>query len=137
MSYAMPQGSEPVFSKTTNSAFIGTSLEQAIRDAGVQKLVFCGLTTGHCVSTSVRMASNLEIVPHAYDTPALDESRRGRIVLVGDGTAMFDVVYCGKTYDAQSMHAMHLASLHGEFCDVESTAEVVRKLHAAGEDVVI
>src|SRR5947209_5979519 len=56
---ATPREDEPVIEKTVNSAFIGTELEQRLRDAGAIELVLAGLTTDHCCSTTARMAANL------------------------------------------------------------------------------
>ena len=56
---AAPIEGEPVFRKTTNSAFIGTELESYLRDKGIAHIVIVGLTTDHCVSTTTRMAGNL------------------------------------------------------------------------------
>ncbi|MEM7567820.1 MAG: isochorismatase family protein, partial [Pseudomonadota bacterium] len=46
---------EPVLRKTVNSGFIGTPLETHLRERGVRRLVIAGITTDHCVSTTVRM----------------------------------------------------------------------------------
>lgn len=43
--YAAPIAGEAVISKTVNSAFIGTDLEERLRAVGVQKLYIVGLTT--------------------------------------------------------------------------------------------
>jgi len=69
-----PLPGETLFSKNVNSAFIGTPLEQHLKDNGYATLVVVGLTTDHCVSTSVRMAANL-----GFD-----------VTLVGDATATFE-----------------------------------------------
>lgn len=62
---------ELTYVKNVNSGFIGTSLERDLREQGIEELVFCGLTTHHCVSTTVRMGSNL-----GEHTPASATSQR-------------------------------------------------------------
>ena len=104
-----PREGEPVFVKSVNSAFIGTALETHLREHGIAALAIVGLTTDHCVSTSVRMAGNL-----GFD-----------VVLPGDATATFERRGPdGRRHSAEAMHAVNLASLHGEFCRVCSTAEL-------------
>ena len=59
MDFACPQSGEQVFQKEVNSAFIGTHLNEFLKSKEIKSLVVVGFTTDHCVSTSVRMASNL------------------------------------------------------------------------------
>ena len=47
--------------KGVNSAFIGTQLEEILKESEVRTLVIAGLTTDHCVSTTTRMAANLGV----------------------------------------------------------------------------
>lgn len=56
---ARPLAGEPTYRKSVNSAFIGTGLEADLRAADIETLVVIGLTTNHCISTTVRMAANL------------------------------------------------------------------------------
>ncbi|KAL4919098.1 Isochorismatase-like protein [Aspergillus aurantiobrunneus] len=129
-----PDGSEPVMWKHVNSAFIGTKLEQHLRERGIRQLIVAGITTDHCVSTSVRMAANLRVVdryPKGEPVLNADGSQegvvpvdKGRIVLVGDATA----TWAKGGFGAETVHAVTLASLDGEFADVKSTAEVVDAL---------
>lgn len=108
-----PQGDEPVIEKTVNSAFIGTDLEQRLHDAGIEQVVIVGLTTNHCVSTTVRMAGNL-----GFNT-----------ILVGDATAAFDRIGVdGTHYPAQLIHDITIASIHGEFATILNTQDILASL---------
>jgi nicotinamidase-related amidase len=103
---------EKQFSKSVNSAFIGTELEQYLHEQNISSLVIVGLTTDHCVSTSTRMAANLGF----------------NVTLISDATATFEREgYDGFLYSADDMHNINLASLNGEFCLVRATAEVLRE----------
>ena len=99
------------FVKSVNSCFIGTELEQFLRSNDVQKLVVLGLTTNHCISTSVRMAGNF-----GFD-----------VKLVGDACAAFPRASInGGMFDAETIHQTALASLHGEFCTVVDAESIIR-----------
>lgn len=131
MDYAAPQPGEIVKSKNVNSAFVGTDLESTIRGLGIERLVVVGLTTGHCVSTSVRMASNLRVVDHPHGGVAPGHNPSGEIIVVSDATAMYTRSYAGKNYDGETLHTINLATLDDEFCVVRNTEEVLRLLNDA------
>jgi nicotinamidase-related amidase len=108
-----PKEAEWVIQKNVNSAFIGTNLEQLLRDHKIATLVITGLTTQHCVSTTARMAGNL-----GFDT-----------YLVADATAAFEAAgHNGKRFSADEIHEASLATLHGEFATVIATAAVLQRL---------
>ena len=110
---AQPLPEEKQFSKSSNSAFIGTGLEKYLQEQGISSLVIVGLTTDHCVSASTRMASDL-----GFD-----------VTLISDATAAFEREgYDGVLYSAEDIHNINLVSLDGEFCMVRSTAEVLKEI---------
>jgi nicotinamidase-related amidase len=110
---AQPLPEEKQLSKSVNSAFIGTELEQYLREQDISSLVIVGLTTDHCVSTSTRMAANL-----GFD-----------VTLIADATATFDRQgHDGVFYSADQIHNINLASLNGEFCTVRSTQAVLKEI---------
>ena len=57
---ATPKPGERVIRKTRYSSFFGTTLDAALRDAAVDTLVVCGLTTECCVDCTVRDAFQLD-----------------------------------------------------------------------------
>ncbi|HEU4962760.1 MAG TPA: cysteine hydrolase family protein [Bacilli bacterium] len=105
-----PLPGEPVVQKSVNSMFIGTTLDEQLRAAGIDTLVVTGLITDHCVSTTTRMAGNL-----GYTT-----------YLVSDGCATFDKTSVdGTVYPAELVHQVNLTSLHEEFATVLTTEQVL------------
>jgi nicotinamidase-related amidase len=113
MPQAQPHEGEPVITKDVNSAFIGTDLEQRLRDGGIEAVALAGLTTDHCCSTTARMAANL-----GFETWVL-----------GDAMATFDREGPdGEHLSADLIHRTALASLHGEFADVIDTRDALARL---------
>lgn len=118
---ARPSGREPVYRKSVNSAFIGTSLNRDLRAMGVDTLAFVGLTTNHCVSTSARMAGNLGFVTY----------------VVADATAAFDRANLdGRIRPAADVHDAALSDLQDEFAQVVSSSWLITITNADRERIV-
>lgn len=107
---AQPAPGEPVISKQTNSAFVGTGLEKDLRAAGHVALVVAGVVTNNSVEATVRMAGNLGF----------------QVWLVEDACFTFSKPdWNGKPRNAEEVHAMSLANLDGEYCTVTTTDAVI------------
>ncbi|WP_109483403.1 cysteine hydrolase family protein [Paraburkholderia sp. C35] len=112
---AEPLVDEPVITKQTNNAFIGTDLEDLLRRHGHDALVVAGVITNNSVEATVRMAGNL-----GFQT-----------WLVADGCFTFARTDWNGTHrSADDVHAMSLANLDGEYCTVTSTEELLGALAA-------
>jgi nicotinamidase-related amidase len=105
-----PRPNERVVAKQVNSAFIGTDLQARLQAQGIGHLTIFGLTTDQCVSTTVRMASNL-----GFHT-----------TLVEDACACFDqTMRDGTRLEAALIHNVHVTTLLTEFAEVITTDELV------------
>jgi nicotinamidase-related amidase len=105
-----PIGDEPVIGKSVNCAFVGTDLELRLRRLRVDTVVMFGVSTDMCVSTTARIASNLGF----------------RTIVVGDASFCFDLPgEDGTLIPAETVQAVHLATLRAEFAETVSTAALV------------
>ena len=96
--------------KSSNSGFVGTSLELQLRRAGILRLVVVGYFTNFCVETTVRMAGNMGFDTYLVHDACATMPRKGL-----DGTV----------YDGDLVHKMALASMHGEFCTAITTEDAL------------
>ena len=110
MPEASPAPGEKIYLKDVNSAFIGTTLEHDLRSDNIDTIVVVGLTTNHCVSTTVRMAGNLGFATY----------------VVADATAAFDRLGLdGEIRPAAAVHAAALSDLSDEFATIIRTDELL------------
>jgi len=110
---AAPLAGEPVIVKHTNSAFIGTGLEARLRAAGHTRLAIAGVITNNSVEATVRMAGNLGFDVLLVEDAAFTFGRRD---------------WHGRWRTAEEVHALSLANLHGEYCTVVTTDDLLREV---------
>lgn len=107
--YVTPLETEMVLTKEVNSAFIGTNLENILIKSHIDTLVIVGMTTNHCISTTVRMSENL-----GFDT-----------YLISDSTACYNTKGMnGEIIDCNTIYNSALASLQEEFATVIDSKEL-------------
>jgi nicotinamidase-related amidase len=107
--YVTPLETEMVLTKEVNSAFIGTNLENILIKSHIDTLVIVGMTTNHCISTTVRMSGNL-----GFDT-----------YLISDSTACYNTKGInGEIIDCNTIYNSALASLQEEFATVIDSNEL-------------
>ena len=107
--YVTPLENEMVLTKEVNSAFIGTNLENILIKSQIDTLVIVGMTTNHCISTTVRMSGNL-----GFDT-----------YLISDSTACYNTKGInGEIIDCNTIYNSALASLQEEFATVIDSKEL-------------
>jgi nicotinamidase-related amidase len=108
-----PLAEERVFTKSVNSAFVGTDLDAHLKAIGCRALVLVGFSTNHCVDATARSAGDL-----GYQA-----------FVVADATACFDrVAWDGRLLKAEELHTAALVSLNLEFATVVESADLVAHL---------
>ncbi|CZS92764.1 related to amidases related to nicotinamidase [Rhynchosporium agropyri] len=120
--FAKPVDRELVITKCVNSGFIGTNLEEVLREhvAGQPgKLYLAGLTSDRCVSTTTRMAGNLKVADGK-------SGEAGEVVFVEDATAAWRKGVGEGWFDAEIVHRVHTESLT-EFATVGKTKSVIEE----------
>jgi nicotinamidase-related amidase len=106
-----PLEGEQLVSKSVNSAFIGTDLDLRLRRLGARHVVAFGISTDMCVSTTIRTGANM-----GWD-----------MLLADDACDCFDLPDgSGGTISAETVQAVHVATLGFEFCRVVPTAELLK-----------
>ncbi len=99
-----PQPDERVTVKRHCNAFQATDLEAALKTAGVDHLIVCGMQSDYCVDTATRAAVE----------------RGFRVTLVGDAHTTFD----SAVLKAPDIVAHHNTTLNGSFAAIVPAAEI-------------
>lgn len=109
MPCALPAFHEPVFVKTTSSAFASTDLAAHLAANGIDRLAICGAEAAFCIASTTRAAADLGIP----------------VILVEDAVLGFDLpARAGGTVPAAEALEATLASLACGFATVLPTARI-------------
>ena len=91
-----PEPGEVSITKHFESAFMKTDLEQRLRGAKLETLIFVGFYTDQCVASTVKVANNLGF----------------KVVVVSDAAATAGCRgFNGKFYEGEDIHQLTLGSL--------------------------
>ena len=106
----MPRPDETVVAKNTNSAFIGTGLDERLSGIGATTLVICGVLTHNSLEATVRHAGNL-----GY-----------RVFVPADACWAVEVRdRTGRLWPAEDVHQLSLAVMDGEYATVTEAAALL------------
>lgn len=109
MACAEPANGEAVLWKSHSSAFAGTGLDALLRGLGVTELVVAGAVAAFCVTSTVRMASDL-----GY-----------KVFLPQDALLGFDLpAHDGGRIDAATVHRVTLSILGADFARLTTVADL-------------
>ena len=115
-----PRSGDTIIKKDVNSGFIGTNLELMLQRRRIHRLVVAGFFTNMCIETTVRTAGNLGFDTYVVEDACATTNRVG---------------WDGVDRDAELVHAMAITSMDGEFCTALKTADVLRLLNGAADDL--
>lgn len=99
---------EPVFIKTTSSAFASTGLSDHLRAQGITHLIVTGAVAGFCVNSTVRSGSDLGF----------------QMTVVRDAVIGFDLP--GKQQTAKTIFDVTMAHLEADFARILDSADVLQ-----------
>ncbi|MDG4719271.1 MULTISPECIES: isochorismatase family protein [Thalassospira] len=108
-----PRDGETVIAKQQNCAFVGTPLEQHLRDHGIKRLIFTGVVIHNSLDVTIRMAHCLGFENW----------------LPLDATTAIDVTDAnGRTFPAQDVFDLYAAVLASEYCQLTDSTAVLSAL---------
>jgi nicotinamidase-related amidase len=106
---AKPVDGEPILTKHLPGSFTGTTLEQLLREQGIERVILSGFMTQMCVDTTARQAAHLGF----------------KVTVLSDATAAMDVKGPdGAVIPAADVHRTHLGSLNGFLAEVQRSTEL-------------
>jgi nicotinamidase-related amidase len=103
-----PADGEPVIEKAAPNSFVGTSLEEDLRVAGIDELVVAGMMSSMCVDATVRAAADKGFA----------------VTVVHDACAAPDLEFQGAPIPGASVHGAFMAALGDGYATLVSSAEI-------------
>jgi nicotinamidase-related amidase len=107
MPCAKARDNEPVFIKSTSSAFASTELEGYLHEVGITDLVVVGAVAGFCVNTTVRAGCDLGF----------------KMRVVSDAVLGFDLP--DANLSARTVFDVTMAHLASDFAEIVETRQVM------------
>jgi nicotinamidase-related amidase len=116
--FATPEAGESVVIKSTNSSFVGTSLEANLLKGEHRSFVLVGFSTNHCIDATARTAGDLGF----------------SVFIVSDACVAFDRVSLdGSIVKADDTQRVVMANLNQEFgCVIDTTTLLQSIQHQGG-----
>jgi nicotinamidase-related amidase len=103
-----PADGEPVIEKAEPNGFIGTPLEDHLREAGIDELVVAGMMSSMCVDATVRAAAD----------------KGFSVTVVHDACAAPDLEFGGAVIPGASVHGAFMAALGDGYATLASSDEL-------------
>ncbi len=107
-----PKAGEKIVEKTRPNSFVGTGLEELLREGKIEHLVMCGAMSQMCVDATVRGGVDLGF----------------KVTLAKDACAAANVSYDGTNVPSVMVHAAIMAPLAASYADVRNTSEIIPAL---------
>lgn len=104
-----PAAGDPVFIKHVPDSFMADGLTKYLEQNEVKELAVCGMMSHMCIDTTVRSAKE-----KGYD-----------VTLLEDACTTMALTWQGKSYPAETVHNIFMASLIGTFATIMKTEEYI------------
>lgn len=107
-----PVVGEVVVKKARPNSFVGTELEQTLRDERIERLFICGAMSQMCVDATVRAAVDLGFT----------------VTVAHDACAAANIKHEEVSVSSDMVHASIMAPLASSYADVRLTSEVIPEI---------
>ena len=107
-----PLESEKIIHKEYPSSFLGTDLRKYLLENEITDIVVAGMMSHMCVDTTVRACQD-----YGYN-----------VTLIDDACTTMSLKHDGKKIDAETVHAVYMASLADGFANVIKTEKYLSNI---------